>query len=294
MPKRKFTNEQEKELARRYLSGESARAIGHSLGTDKTVVIAALKRTGTPQRTPSERNRLYKLDGNIFDKIDMPEKSYWWGFLYADASIHKRSLNLKLQRRDESHIFKFKEFLKSKHPVHQAITTIDNTEYLFSGLYVTDGHMIDRLKELGVISHRPYFRTVVSNLPSRFIPHWIRGYFDGDGYIAPLKNKKGKKQGSIKLLGQIELLEWIRNIFHIYCGTSVEQKIRKAGHSQKIWTLDYSGRKQCERIGDFLYKDANIFLERKHIRFLEYKIPPKEDWWKRPMKNGRFIKKGEV
>lgn len=294
MPTRRFTDEEELDIAARYLNGESARGIARSFGIDKTSIIAALRRTNTQQRAPADRNRLYYIDGKTFDIIDTQDKAYWWGFLYADSSINKRSLTLGLKRADEHHIIKLKEFLKSEHPVRQRIAIVNGTKYLKSQLSVTDEHMVNRLRELGIIAYRPYPDKVTSNLSPHLVSHWIRGYFDGDGYVAPLKNKKGTKQGSIKILGQTILLQWVRYIFHTYCQTNIEQKIRNAGHSQKMWTLDYSGRKQCERIGDFLYKDANIFLERKHIRFLEYKIPPKEDWWKRPMKNGRFIKKGEV
>jgi DNA-directed RNA polymerase specialized sigma24 family protein len=54
MSKRKFTDEQEQEICRRYLAGETTGQIGKTLGSNDSAIGRILKRQGVTARTPKE------------------------------------------------------------------------------------------------------------------------------------------------------------------------------------------------------------------------------------------------
>jgi DNA-binding CsgD family transcriptional regulator len=57
MPARKFTDEQEQEICRRYLAGESTYRLGKALGADPVTICNALLRNGVTMRSLAESRR---------------------------------------------------------------------------------------------------------------------------------------------------------------------------------------------------------------------------------------------
>lgn len=98
-------------------------------------------------------------------------------------------------------------------------------------------------------------------VPKDLIPHFIRGYFDGDGCITSSKS-------NIKwsILGTSNFLSSIQDIMVEKLQLN-KTKIYKA---KNIYSLEYKGRKQIKTIKEWLYNDATIFLERKYNKFLNY------------------------
>lgn len=52
---------------------------------------------------------------------------------------------------------------------------------------------------------------------------------------------------------------------------------KKTEHrSDKICTMEYSGRRQIKKFFDFIYKDSTIHMDRKYNKFLEILCASKE------------------
>lgn len=269
MPRRRFTDSEEQEIAKIYKAGYSARAIARAYGLNfHTAIVAALRRTKTQQRSPAERNRKYYICPYTFDNINNEEKAYWWGFLYADGSVSKRSLSVKLGRGDKEHLGKLKIFLQSEHPIKDRITRVNGKEYKATHFYATDIHLTDRLKQLGIVAGRPLFGLAITNLPEYLYSHWIRGYFDGDGSIS----KPSPTRPSARFCGRFDTLEWIRSALHKSVGFRFNQSIYKHQFANAFY-LEYTGGKQCRRLREYLYQSTFIYLERKFARFQALKEP---------------------
>jgi hypothetical protein len=54
------------------------------------------------------------------------------------------------------------------------------------------------------------------------------------------------------------------------CGLNI-LPIRR-GH-RDCWTVTYGGRRQIQRIVDYLYQDAHVYLARKHDKALSLLVP---------------------
>lgn len=277
MAERNFTDEQEKEIAKEYLAGKSARQIARERGLRHHIsIVSALDRQRVKQRSPADRNRLYQVNSNAFDKIDNELASYWLGFLYADGTVNKRTLTVNLQLKDKVICERLRDFLDSEHPIAILDNSIDNKVYKRASLSITDNYLVKRLKELGIKVDRPMPHKALSYIPDSLFNHWLRGFFDGDG--------SAKKKPFISFCGDYELLTILRQRISEHCNTNPELKLVK--HSKaNLYYLDYCGRVQSLRIAGFMYKDASIWLERKRNVI---------DSWDKPKdrmrnKKGQFI-----
>jgi hypothetical protein len=252
---RNFTDEQEAEIAKRYLSGESAKGIARALGLPgKDTILGSLRRQNIVQRSPADRNRLYSLDENAFDVIT-PDAAYWWGFLYADGSVSKRSVILSLKWDDFDHVEKFKEFMKSEAPIKKYGHKLGRDIHYACYIGITSQHLASRLTELGIVPHRTRFDCVKDNLPQDMIRHWIRGFFDGDGTI-----NSSRGQFDAGFMGSMEVMEWVRE-----CIPFVDKNKRIHKHSiSNVFYLSFSGNNVSREITSYLYDGQTLYMDRKH------------------------------
>jgi hypothetical protein len=89
------------------------------------------------------------------------------------------------------------------------------------------------------------------------LPHFVRGYFDGDG-CASVHNKKQKTpQLRLSFIGTEDFLSKLQGVIGTNC------KLVPTGNNKIVKSLGISGNTQTKRITDWMYKDATIFLERK-------------------------------
>ena len=122
---------------------------------------------------------------------------------------------------------------------------------------------INCLFNLGIIENKTtkLHWSITEHIPSELVPHFLRGYFDGDGSWAGTKRVRFSmpSASSFFLLGMQKYLAKM-------CNLNIT-KIYKRG---KLGILDYAGKKQLKRIAEFLYKDANVFLERKKDKIYSF------------------------
>lgn len=264
--RRLFTDEQEIMIAKRYLDGKSTRALARDLGCDRIAIKGALERQGIEQRSPAERNRLYALNPHVFDVIDNELAAYWLGFAYADGNVSRRTFRVGLKAADKQHLEKLKAFMESESPIH---TYMIKGKYKTAVIEFTDQHLAKRLQELGILSGRPRFGTMITQTPDHLWHHWLRGLFDGDG--------SAKKNPTIEFCGAEKMMEWIRKVLAKNAGTNPGLAITKHT-SANLHYLGYSGRKQSLRIAQHMYKDATVWLTRKRQVI---------DSWPEPQKHKR-------
>jgi hypothetical protein len=235
MASRRFTDEQEEKIKERYLAGESERGLARSLGVSRDCIHGALSRQRTKRRTPAERNRLYSVNGNAFDVIDTEHKAYFLGLLYADGSVYKRSLCFSQKERDEILVKRLKAFLQSGHPIKKTMAKCNGKEYPQRRIFVTDEHLVDRLRELGIVAHRPTHKETVRQIPTELHRHFIRGFFDGDGsaYTKP----------GLSFVGRLPFVEWI----HRTIGTTNGRNINKHTISH-VYYLKYGSKQNSSLV----------------------------------------------
>lgn len=253
------------EVQRMYVDGVPIREIANRMESTHRRVRDLLLKIGVPLRG----NRWYDYNEDYFSKIDTSEKAYWLGFLYADGCVFSdgykiNSVTVKLSSCDKEHLISLKCAVgytgQIKDRSYNATFPIKkyNGSFKSSQLRITSKKMVKDLITLGC--HQNKSLTVCfpnhSVVPTDFISHFIRGYFDGDGSVST-------SDPQVSFLGTYQFLEEIRNILSKTIGTAPV----KIHRHNRIFHLHYGGRLQCKAIGEYLYKNATVWLDRKRQKF---------------------------
>ncbi len=216
----------------------------------------------------------YTCDHDLF-KTDSEISFYLAGFIAADGSLQKRKyskiLKITLSEKDLIHLKLIRNLFKSNHIIRAYMVKPNKLVKSYNRcieLQITSNSIFDDLKRFNIIPNK----TKVFKLPEgiinhELINHFIRGYFDGDGTIGNCGLMKGRKirQKAINLLGTREFIEQFQSILIKNCLIN-KNKIVKVGN---IYRIGYSGNRNIKNIYKFLYKGANIYLQRKKDKFTQ-------------------------
>ena len=204
----------------------------------------------------------YPRDEFYFNKIDTEEKAYWLGFLYADGCVHSNNYEISVNITDREHIEKFKTAIKA---FNHNITEIQDkrfqnakTLYQFS---IKDKQLHQDLIKWGCIPQKSLLINKIPNIPRDYVSHFLRGYFDGDGSLHYLR---GTNNYRISFVGTKDFLNDVQKELQ----TNVSLQSNIAG---KAYVLQIAGRKQIERILNYLYNNSkeNNRLNRKYQKYLD-------------------------
>lgn len=224
----------------------------------------------------SDIKRKYTLNEHYFDKIDTPEKAYFLGWLYSDGYNNEKSGSIKiaLQEGDKEILEKLNKLINSNRPLEyrKAIIKNDGSGYRQSQyiLHIGSRHISNKLSELGVTKAKSNTIKYPEWLPKHLFKSWLTGLFDGDGSL--YETKRGDYVFSIE--GNYDLIKRVQEILIKEIGLS-NNKISGKNLGRKTSVgFKYSGRKQVIKILDWIYKDASIYLKRKHDKYLYIKSLP--------------------
>ena len=137
-------------------------------------------------------NRKHTFDETFFDKIDTEEKAYTLGVLYSDGNnmSHPTSGGFLISQleRDKDILEKIKKSIKSTYPLKEETQKI-NGKIKYT-LYVYDKSITKKLENVGVLKNKSLTLKFPTFISDDLMPHFIRGYFDGDGSIWNGERKK--------------------------------------------------------------------------------------------------------
>ena len=128
--------------------------------------------------------------------------------------------------------------------------------------------MFDDLLKYNFVEHK----TNVLNPPNikllnGFVSDFIRGYFDGNGSIAHTNTEKNNSY-AFKLVSTKEFLDFVNNYIKEKLGFSANKYYKRRDY-QEVMSLEFGGNLKTQKVLDLLYKDANIYLERKYNRYID-------------------------
>ena len=223
----------------------------------------------------AKKKTRYNCNENYFDNIDNEHKAYWLGFLFADGYIlskkerglnESQSFGFSISVQDIELFEKFKQDLNSNHPVNiYNVNTGFKTDKSYGRILITSQHMVDSLKILGMTENKTY-TVKMPNIPLELIPHFIRGYSDGDGSIIISHLKSGEIKYEWTITSTKEMCQSILKYVE-----KPELKLSQRWPDRNLnnWTLNISGNKQVPLILSKIYNNATIFLERKYKKYAE-------------------------
>jgi len=201
----------------------------------------------------SVTGRFHFFNENFFATIDTEEKAYWLGFIFADGSIHKNGnrINITLKENDLIHLEKFAKEINYKGKIANVITTKACSLTLYSKKMSSD------LVKLGCMSDKSSKIVFPDTdiVPLYLQSHFMRGYFDGDGCLT------SSKRPTFSIVSNYVFIEKFQELLINELNISKTKLYKHKG--QNTYSLIYGGVKMIKKIVQYLYKDSNIFLDRK-------------------------------
>lgn len=177
---------------------------------------------------------------------------------------------MELQARDLEMIKKIKGIFQVNNKIFYD-KRVNKETY---GISFNSRKMAQDLSKYGIVPRKTY---ETSHLPLEYIPddlkiHFLRGLFDGDGgltisadYSKDITFSFTSYYSSICEEFQLEIDKLLNKNRHnkIITVNSTDGSHRCHCH--------WRGKQQVIKILDILYKDANIYLQRKHDKYLDLK-----------------------
>lgn len=256
-------HELKKEIIDEYKSS-TLRELGIKYECDPRTISKYLKLNGV-YINPNGKT---SLNSNLFEVINTEEDAYWLGFLYADGCVMgTNKLELSLQALDKPHLEKFKDYLKWDGNL--TFNKVSNSWRVAIMDSVLVGNLIDR----GCVNRK----SLILNFPSEsLVPlhlqrHFIRGYFDGDGSIHLNYYKKVKRYtGKCSVVGTEEFIKEMLKVLIENTKSSkytFRKRISKNPNHHTLYFIDsFASRNRFDFL-DYLYKDSNIYLDRKYNNY---------------------------
>ncbi|MFE7817861.1 hypothetical protein ACFU1R_06610 [Priestia megaterium] len=248
--KKTFRPEQVKQICEMYELGRSTAALAEVYGTTGNTIASILKENGIDVRP---RGQVPVLDNpNFFHEIDNEAKAYFLGFIIADGGVTDtrgvyRTLSIML-KKDDKYILDALAQCLGVEPERVKISS-RNECYL----KVNSLSLVADLAKYGVVPRKTY-SSYLPSISKDLMPHLIRGIFDGDGSVFHSAGYlKVAQYGSHKICDDIQkfLTETI--------GTEPRTVYDKTNHS----FIQYWKKEDVEKIYNYMYSNATIYLERK-------------------------------
>jgi len=215
------------------------------------------------------KNKIQKnIDVNCFKNIDNNDKAYLLGLLVSDGSIDKMGYGFQLCSKDIELLKYAKIILHSEHKII-TVNTFDkrtNKNYTHYNIRFSRKEIVNDLKILGLTNNKS-LTAKMPNIENKYIWHFIRGIFDGDGSI---HGNDGKLRFSI--IGSYDIILFIQNLF-IENNLSKTKiiKIKTKIENEFIYKIKMNSFSDLLYLRENIYKNANFYLKRKYNKFLELK-----------------------
>lgn len=267
-----FTEEAQKRIVKMYTEDKmTANQIGKEFVISHHSIAHVLDRNGIP-RSSKTGKRIYAINETYFDKIDTPNKAYILGFFYADGCNNKKkfTVSMSLQEEDQEILEKIRLEIGSERPLEYIdYSNKHDGGYHYKNQYrllLFNSHMCDVLEQHGMVPRKSLVLTFPEFLPTELHSHFIRGYMDGDGCI--VKSNTHNITYSANLLSTNEFCQKVKEIVKKEVGinSSIYDAPNKNGISKY---LVVAGRNNTKKFLDYIYTDAELYMERKFQRYQE-------------------------
>lgn len=173
-----------------YCGGMTQRQIASVVGCGQQLISRTLQRAGVRCRVTSRvHNWMFPTDESA-----QPELAYWMGFSFADGcmeagrSVAAERLSIRIQKRDRALLERLVMFIgatpamiRNIRVTQAGVKTIRSEQV---GLWLIQKGLRSFLRDWGVVPRKSYPDAFVRPQVTRaLLPHFIRGWFDGDGYV---------------------------------------------------------------------------------------------------------------
>lgn len=279
-----FTQEEKEIIDKMYKDGDRFDDIRSFLHCKEDTLRDYLRNNGYKRRKRNTvkgceklgASRKHHFNENYFNIIDTEDKAYWLGFLYADGNVSYGkdkngerkgcTVELSLAEKDKGHLYKFMKCIDAdnEYPLEKRIINLNKKEHIAYRLCLNSVKMGNDLEKHGCVQKK----SLILKRPSineNLIRHFIRGYFDGDGCVS--FNRELDNYIYV-ILGTKDVLSFIQEKSGVSKKISIRQ-VKRNNEYKSFYEFSIGGIKSQLIFHNYIYNNANIFLDRKYIKSCE-------------------------
>ena len=215
------------------------------------------------------KNR-YTLNDDYFQEIDTPAKAYILGFIYADGYVGNDKMNnLVIAVNDYEVVSFIKDELEFTGKIK--ITKPGGFPGSCSGyaIRISSAKLTSDLREIGLYDNKSKTLYSLPEIDSSLFSHFVRGYFDGDGYVSSgithiNKGNKiyeypyitagilGTKHFLVSMINKINEIEDVKLCIHLQDTKTPEIK-----------TVNFYSKSNIRLFYNYIYNESCFHLKRK-------------------------------
>ena len=259
----KDLNKEEKEaIVEDYYKGIMVKDLIKIHNTTRRAVPAVLKEYNINTR----RKNHYTLNEDYFETIDTEHKAYWLGFIAADGCITDTNY-FAISLKDRDILLELKKDLEYTGEIYYP--EYNNNENIYSRINFSSKKICNDLRKHGIHENKSFTYNNLPNISDDLMPHFIRGYFDGDGSVYVSKSRKNINKGSDKVYNTynfniIATKEFCENL-NAYLSPILLYNSKIPKHvGSNMYYYKISNKDILIKIYNYLYKDSTIYLNRKY------------------------------
>lgn len=249
--KRVITEDFEKEICEAYKNKMPTRSIYSNFKIGYKTLDQILTKYKIERRVKTK-------DFTKFYDLSLPETQYWLGFLCADGCVNytvretgNNTYTIQLTSKDDEVVNKYKQYFgdyigitKSNNCKVALISSKELCEYFINDLNITPR------------------KSLTLNPKLEYTSDFIRGYFDGDGFISSNKfNYRANFTSGSKV--------FLENIKKVLDENGIISRIAQHKHiPNDYYTLEIEKKESLKLLCEYMYSNAGVCLTRKLQNFV--------------------------
>ena len=244
----------------------------HFPNSPRDILINSLGRTWGAIRVKAvilgvrreSRYRMQEGTNHYFFDNWSNDMAYILGFISADGNINLSGyrMSIKLSNNDAYHLYNIRDMVAPVKTIRHGTNIKNNKKYVV--LEVSSKYMCSKLINLGVVPRKSLILEL-PDVPLKYLSHFARGYFDGDGCI--YRGKGGYWRGFFCSGSRNFLLALSKKITSL---TEIKYRYpyRSKNSTNKTCALRFATYDSI-KLGKWMYKDSTLHLDRKYNKFLQ-------------------------
>jgi hypothetical protein len=255
------------------------RDVVNALKVTPDTIYRILYRNGvkTRRKASSPGPKRYQTNDTFFQTIDTEEKAYYLGLFYADgcvsqygpSNLYKSCISLTaadsyiLHRLNQAVYGQQKPLFHRKSHYVKRSDGREYTEKASKAFLVYGTVFAKHLIAQGCFPRKSLTLQFPTSdqVPDHLLPHFIRGYFDGDGSITRIKGKN-RQTVIFSIVSSGPFIDGLIQCLSDRFGCHMQ----KRSHGKVFYAVS-SSRRDAKRFYGAVYANANIWLRRKRDRF---------------------------
>lgn len=259
-----------------YIKCKSIAETSNEFKLSKSTIYRNLKKNGICTKLDRDKARekhiKYAIDSNYFEKIDTHNKAYILGIIMSDGYMLPKRKQVRVKLTDIGILDSIKKELNYNKPYNK-VRKYKESHKNSNLLIICNTKIYDDLIKLGCVCNKT-FNCDLPDILDKYMPSFIRGFFDGDGCIYVSSDSKCAEVS-------IVATKIFCNSLHQYLiSNDIDSFFRyDKRHDGRILIIRIKNKKSLIKTFRLLYDDilsgnSNMYLYRKfkkYIRFLKNK-----------------------